>query len=231
MSKKWLGTLGLLIFLAGPVNAETIHLSTGETIKGRIIGIEEDVISVESDRGFGVIQIQKSEISMIEYDDVQRNPDRTVGLGYLHRIAPTAVGNEVVEYGVDALSLKFWLNPKNSLDLLLGFFSSELNGQKDFEVFSFDVRLSQVFRRQGQLDLYYGGSLGYLSVTDKTGATPLDDSGQSVRVFMGVEMFFVALPNLGISGEVGIGTQSVGGRKITSISTTTFPAMSIRYYF
>ncbi len=231
MSNKWLGTLGLLIFLAGPVNAETIHLSTGETIKGRIIGIEEDVISVESDRGFGVIQIQKSEISMIEYDDVQRNPDRTVGLGYLHRIAPTAAGNEVVEYGVDALSLKIWLNPKSSLDLLLGFFSSELNGQKDFEVFSFDVRLSQVFRRQGQLDLYYGGSLGYLSVTDKTGATPLDDSGQSLRVFMGVEMFFVALPNLGISGEVGIGSQSVGGRKITSISTTTFPAMSIRYYF
>jgi hypothetical protein len=81
------------------------------------------------------------------------------------------------------------------------------------------------------LDLYYGGSLGYLSVTDTTATTPLDDSGQTIRVFLGAEVFLVSLPNLGISGEVGIGTQSVGDRDITSISTTTFPALSVRYYF
>jgi hypothetical protein len=107
MKKKWLAALGLLIFLAGPVRAETIHLNTGESIRGRIVGIEEDVISVESERGFGVIQIQKSEISLIEYDEVQRDPDRTMGIGYLHRVTPNTAGKEVVEYGVDALSIKY----------------------------------------------------------------------------------------------------------------------------
>lgn len=231
MSKKWLGVLGLLILLAGPAKAETIHLTTGEIIRGRIVEIEEDVISVESERGFGVLQIQKSEISLIEYDEVQRNPDRTMGLGYMHRVTPNTAGKEVVEYGVDALSLKFWMSPENSLDLLLGFFSSELDGEKDFEVFSFDVRWAHVFKRQAQLDLYYGGSVGFISVVDKTGTTPLDDSGQTIRAFLGAEIFLISLPNLGISGEVGIGTQSVGDRKITSISTTTFPSLSIRYYF
>lgn len=231
MKKTWLGALGLLILLAGPLRAETIHLTTGETIRGRIVGIEEDVISVESERGFGVIQLQRSEISLIEYDEVKRDPDRTMGVGYLHRVAPTTASGDVVEYGVDAISIKFWLSSDASLDFLLGFFSSELNGTKDYEVFSFDVRLAKVFKRQGQLDLYYGGSLGYLSVVDATASTPVDDSGESLRAFLGAEAFFVSLPNLGISGEIGIGSQSVGDRKITSISTTTFPALSIRYYF
>ena len=129
MKKKWLAALGLLIFLAGPVRAETIHLNTGESIRGRIVGIEEDVISVESERGFGVIQIQKSEISLIEYDEVQRDPDRTMGIGYHHRVTPNTAGKEVVEYGVDALSLKYGLSSDVSLVFLLGFFSSELGGQ------------------------------------------------------------------------------------------------------
>ena len=230
MKKRFL-LLGWLLILAAPLSAETVHLTSGEVIKGRIVGIEEDVVSIESERGFGVIQIQKTEITLIEYDEVMRNPDRNIGIGYFHRVNPNPAGGEAVEFGLDAFSLKYWLSSHTSLDFLVGFFSSELSGTKEFEVFSFDVRWAQVFKRQAQLDLYYGASVGFLSVTDNTGATPIDDSGQTLQVFLGAEIFFVTLPSLGISAELGIGTQKVGERKITNISTSTFPAFSMRYYF
>lgn len=231
MKKQWLWLAAALVLLAGQANGETVHLSSGESIKGRIVTVEEDIISIESESGFGVIQIRRSDITLIEFDQAQRNPDKTVGIGYFHRVNPNTVGGEALEFGVDAISLKFWLSPESSLDFLLGFFSSELGGTKEFEVFSFDIRWARVFKRQAQLDLYWGASLGFLSVKDNTSATTIDDSGQSFRAFVGAEIFFVTLPNLGISAEVGVGSQSVGDRKITNISTTTFPTFSMRYYF
>lgn len=69
--------------------------------------------------------------------------------------------------------------------------------------------------------------MGYLNVTDKTSGRNVEDTGTSFRGFLGVELFFLTLPNLGISSEIGIGYQTVGD----STTTTTFPAFSIRYYF
>jgi hypothetical protein len=124
-----------------------------------------------------------------------------------------------------------WFSSTDSVDLLLGFYSSSNKQTTIYEVFSLDVRYASVFKRQANLDVYYGGSLGYLSVTDKTLGNNIEDTGYALRVFLGVELFFVTLPNLGISSEIGIGTQSVGDNSTTNLSATTFPTFSIRYYY
>ena len=231
MKIHWLWLTAVLILLAGQAYGETVHLSSGEAIEGQIVSADEDIISIESEKGFGVLQIRKADIILIEYTQAKRNPDNTIGIGYQHRVNPDTSGSGAVTYGVDALSLKFWMSSDSSLDFLLGFFSSENAGTTDFEVFSFDVRLATVFKRQAQLDLYWGGSAGFISVKDNTAATPVDDSGETLSVFVGAEVFFVTFPNLGISGEVGFFTQSVGDRTTTNISTATFPSFSVRYYF
>jgi len=229
MQWRWLGTAALvsLLWCAGPLRAETVHLNTGESIKGKIVRVDGDTVSVESEQGFGVIQLKRSDITLIEFDDAERDLSRLVGVGYYHRATPSSVGAQAAEYGVDALSLKMWLSRTDSVDLQLGFYSAD----QVFEVFSLDVRYARVFRRQASLDLYYGGSLGYLNVTDNTSGRNVTGSGWSVRAFVGLELFLVTLPNVGISSELSLGTQDVGDASTTSLSATTFPAFSIRYYF
>jgi len=217
--------------LAAPALAETIHLRGGERIKGRIIGITADTITVESEKGYGVLQVPRKDVLLIEYEDDSRDPSRTIGFGYQHRSAPVTGNGAAAEYAVDALSLKYWLDRTDSVDVQFGFFSTINDGDKLLEIFSLDLRYAHVFQRQAELDLYYGGSIGYLKVTDETTAEKVDDSGFGVRAFLGVEMFFTTLPNLGIASEIGIGTQQVGKRTTTSLSTSSFPTFSVRYYF
>jgi hypothetical protein len=226
-----MGLLATALVLASPALAETIHLKGGERVKGRIIGITNETITVESEKGYGVLQIPRTDVLLIEYQDESRDPSRTMGIGYHHRSAPVTGNGSAAEYAVDAISLKYWLDAYDSLDVQVGFFSAINDGDKELEVFSMDLRYATVVKRQADMDLYIGGSLGYLQVEDNTTADPVDDSGFGVRAFAGVEVFFVTLPNLGIAGEVGIGTQQVGNRSTTSISTSSFPSFSVRYYF
>jgi len=220
-----------LVALASPAFGETIHLKGGERIKGRIIGITNETITVESEKGYGVLQVPRKDVLLIEYQDESRDPSRTIGFGYHHRSAPVTANGSASEYAVDAISLKYWLDAYDSLDVQVGFFSAINDTDKQLEIFALDLRYATVVKRQADMDLYLGGSLGYLQVEDRTTTPPVDDSGFGVRAFAGVEVFFVTLPNLGISAEVGIGTQQVGNRSTTSISTSSFPSFSVRYYF
>ncbi len=231
MNMKWLGALLLLGVLAAPCFGETIHLSTGESIRGRIIRIDDQTISVESDKGYGIIQIAKSDVTLIEYDQKARDPSRTLGFGYFHRSVPPTLNTGANEYGVDALSLKYWLSSTDSLDMQWGYYSAQNNGKPILEVFSLDIRYAYVFQRRANLDLYYGLSAGYLAVKDKTNGNNIDDTGTRARLFIGAEAFFVSLPNLGISAEIGFGSQTVGKQTVTNLSTTTFPTFAVRYYF
>lgn len=231
MNIKWLGALLLLGVLAAPCFGETIHLSTGESIRGRIIRIDDQTISVESDKGYGIIQIAKSDVTLIEYDQKARDPSRTLGFGYFHRSVPPTLATGATEYGVDALSLKYWLSSTDSLDMQWGYYSAQYSGKAVLEVFSLDVRYAYVFQRRANLDLYYGLSAGYLAVKDKTNGNDIDDTGTRARLFIGAEAFFVSLPNLGISAEIGFGSQTVGKQTVTNLSTTTFPTFAVRYYF
>jgi hypothetical protein len=241
-----MGILAALLAVAAPAQGETIHLKGGETIKGRIIGITNETITIESEKGYGVLQVPLKDVLLIEYQDESRDPSRTIGFGYHHRSAPVTGSSAAAEYAVDAISLKYWLDRTDSIDVQFGFFSTTDDGSKLLEIFSLDLRYAHVFKRQAELDLYYGASIGYLQVEDRTGLrlvdrdqdgdrelepTVVDDSGFSIRAFLGVEIFFVTLPNLGIAAEVGIGTQQVGERTTTSVSTSSFPSFSVRYYF
>jgi hypothetical protein len=194
----WVAALLALLWAAAPAQAETVHLTTGESIQGKIVRVDADSISIESDKGFGVIQIKRSDITLIEFDQ-PRDLSRLVGLGYYHRATPSSVGAQAAEYGTDALSLKMWLSNTDWVDLLLGFYDNKDATAARFKVSSLDLRYARVFKRQANLDLYYGGSLGYLNVTDQTSGRDLKDTGYSARLFLGLEMFFVSLPNLGIS--------------------------------
>lgn len=231
MKLKWLFLILLLGFWAGPVSGEVIHLFTGERITGRIVQVEEDSLSVESTKGFGVIQIPKNEISLIEFEKAQRNLERKMGFGYYHRTTPNTQDGSALEYAVDSFSVKYWLSPWAALDFLVGFFNYDQSGTTQFEVYSVEIRYLRVFDRKTQFDFYWGLSGGWLTVIDNTLATPIDDTGTTYRGFLGAEVFFLSMPGLGFSAEVGIGSQSVGEREITSISTTTFPTFSMRYYF
>ena len=227
----WVALLLPLLWAATPARAETVHLNTGESIKGKIVRSDADTISVESDKGFGVIQIKRSDITLIEFDGTQRDLSRQVGVGYYHRATPSSVGAQASEYGVDALSLKMWLSRTDSIDAQLGFYSASDASGKVFEVFSLDMRYARVFSRHSNVDVYWGGSLGYLNVTDRTVGRDISGTGYSVRGFLGLELFFVSLPNVGISSEVSVGTQHVGNVSTTNLSATTFPAFSLHYYF
>jgi len=220
-----------LLCCVGIAQAETVHLKSGEIIKGKIVRIDPDTLSIESDKGLGVIRINRSDISLIEFDRNERDQTRPVGLGYYHRSTPSSVGAEASAYGSDALSFKMWTSNTEAVDFLLGFYDSEDATSTLLKVLTFDVRWSRVFKRHADLDLYYGGSLGYLRVTDNTSGRSLDDNGYSVRAFLGIELFFATLPNIGISSELSIGSQSVGTSKTTNLATTTFPSFSIRYYY
>jgi len=231
MKQAWLWLSLALVLMAGPAFGETVHLKTGETIKGKIVKADDTSISVESDKGFGVIQVDRGDIVLIEYDETMRDPARTIGLGYIHRATPNSQTGRIVEYAVDAVSLKYWLSSLDSVDLAVGFFNNTDAGTKVLEVFSLDVRLAHVFKRKANLDLYYGGSAGYISVVDRTSGSNVDDTGTTLRAFLGAEIFFVTLPGLGIAAEVGVTNQTIGDRSTTNIATTTFPALSMRYYF
>jgi hypothetical protein len=233
MRLRWLWVAALLALLGSvvPARAETVHLNTGESIKGKIVRSDADSVSIESDKGFGVIQIKRSDITLIEFDQNERDLSRLVGIGYYHRATPSSVSSQASEYGVDALSLKMWMSKFDSVELQLGYFGATTSGVKTFEVFSVDVRYADVFKRTAGLDVYWGGSLGYLNVTDYTSGRNIKGTGYSYRAFLGLEMFFLTLPNVGISSELSVGSQSVGDSSTTNLSTTTFPAFSIRYYF
>lgn len=231
MVRKALLTLAMLVALPLAAPAETIHLVTGETIRGTIVEVTENSIAVESEQGFGTIRIDKAEIALIEYDNATRDLSHKLGIGYVHRTAPQAVGAAGAEYGTDALSLKLWLGAEDWADLLLGFYSASDGSTKQLEVFTLDLRYGSVFERRASLDLYWGGSAGYINVTDNTGGQDFSATGTSLRAFVGAEVFPASLPGLGISAEIGAGIQTVGDRRITSLSTTAFPTLSLRYYY
>lgn len=231
MNRSWWWVAIALWLAAWPAYGETVHLKTGETIKGKIVKADEQSITIESSKGFGAIQVDRGDITLIEFDEKGRDPSRTIGLGYYHRANPNTASGRVLEYGVDALSLKYWISDKESLEFQVGFFNTTESNRKVLEVFSLAARYAQVFKRQSNLDLYWGGSAGYLNVVDNTGDGTFSASGTAFRAFLGAEIFFVTLPNLGISAEVGAGVQNLGSRSTADLSATTFPSFSMRYYF
>lgn len=216
-----------LLFCTPSVFAAMVYLNSGETLSGRIQAMDEQTLSLESDRGFGVLQIERADIRLIEFDGVHRDMSRKFGVGYYQR--GTISGGAGSEYNTGNASMKYWLNNADSLDLLLGYAGTSSGKNKEIEIFNLEMRYAKVALQEGNSNLYWGGSLGYLSVTDNS--SKIDDSGTSIRAFVGVEVFLMSLPNIGFSGEIGVGNQTVGKRTSIGIFTAGFPTMAVRYYF
>jgi hypothetical protein len=216
---------------ATTARAEIVHLADGEVIEGKIVRVDDTTVSIESDKGYGIIQLNKSDIVLIEYENHKRDPSRTVGIGYFHRNAPTVTNAATSDYGLDALSLKYWLSSTDSVGALLGYYSASTGGTTELQIFSFDLRYANVFQRRGLADLYYGLSAGFLSVVDNVSGNNLNSTGYRGGVFLGTELFFATLPNVGISAEIGFYSQSIGKQSITDLSTSSFPTFAVHYYF
>ncbi len=212
----WLGTVTV-------AQAAMVHLNSGEALSGRIQSMDDQTLTLESDRGFGILQIDRADIRMIEFEGNERDLSRKFGVGFYQR------GTVAQEFSVGMASLKYWLNSSDSVDLLMGFGSTTDGGDKLEEVLDLRFRFTRVMLQEGGHDLYWGGSLGVLNVNDDD--DEINESGSTVSAFLGIEMFFIALPNVGISSEIGVTNQTVGDRTTFGIFNTGFPTLSVRYYF
>lgn len=231
MKNKLFWAFLFFAMISSPALGETVHLKSGEIIMGRIVRVSTEDISVESDKGFGVIKIKRTEITLVEFDPEERDPSDKIGMGYYHRFS---MNNALADYyyiPLDGFTLKFWLGNDYSIDFILGFFSNTTEMVKTYEALTLDFRYAQVFKRKFNLDLYWGASMGYIKVVDNTAAVPIDNKGQSYQIFTGAEYFPTSLRSLGISAEIGMGRQNVAGRKTTTIFNTAYPGFSMRYYF
>ncbi len=227
--KRTIYPVFLLLFcaLTARVEAETVHLNSGESLNGQIQGMDDNTLTLESDRKFGVsqgvLQIDREDIRLIEFEDSPRDLSRKFGVGYYHQ------GVVAEEFNIGAASIKYWLNPTDAVDMLVGYGGTTDGSDKIKEIFHLEMRFTRVMLREGNQDIYWGGGLGFISVNDKE--TNTDDTGTTARALLGMEFFFVTLPNLGVSAELGVTNQSVGGRTSFGIFSTGFPTMSVRYYF
>lgn len=213
----------LFFFIASHSYAAIIHLNSGESLSGRIQSMDDQTLSLESDRGFGVLQIDKADIRLIEFDGNRRDLSRKFGLGYYYR-APVSK-----EFSVSSASIKYWLNNSDAVDMQIGYAGTADDGTKLEEIFHLEMRFSRVMIQEGNHDIYYGGGLGFISVTDEESKT--DDTGLSFQAMLGIEFFFINYPNLGISAELGVTNQTVGDRKSIGLFSSGFPTMAARYYF
>ena len=220
----------LLLFcaLTANVEGETVHLNSGESLNGKIQGMDDNTLTLESDRRFGdsqgVLQIDRADIRLIEFEDSPRDLSRKFGVGYYHR------GAVAKEFNIGAASIKYWLNSTDAVDMQVGYGGTTDGNDKIQEIFNLEMRYTHVMLREGNQDVYWGGGLGFISVTDKETKTK-QDTGIPVRALLGIEFFFVTLPNLGVSAELGITHQRVGGRTSFGIFSNGFPTMAVRYYF
>ncbi len=221
--------LAILAGLSAPLCAETVYLNTGESIKGTILRADEETIAIETEKGFGVIQVQRSDIVNIQFDQNERGISRKFGLGFFHRFVPLVVEASGQAFGLDALALRMWFSRAVAVDLLLGFTSISTGNVKTYEAMTVEGRGSWVFSRQGSVNLYLGGGFGILNLTRSAGSP--EETGTSLSAFLGTEMFPPGMPNLGIATEIALNLQEVGEGANAIKSTAIVPAVAVRYYF
>ena len=135
----------LLVLLIGWTLTATaygavVHLNSGESLSGRIQGMDEQMLYLESDRGFGVLKVERVDIRLIEFEAAERNLARKLGIGLHYR--PSTVPEE-------RISLKNWLSPIDSLELLIGY-----HEEMDITHFSLEGRFARVVLNEGGHNLF-----------------------------------------------------------------------------
>jgi hypothetical protein len=200
--KLFLALTGLL-FIAAPAFSETIHLNSGESLKGKIQGMDEQRLILESNITGNEIRIERPDLRMVEFEAGSRSLSRRMGFGLHYRPA----GAE------EALSLKNWVSPLDSIELLLGY---EKGGRDRLLV---EGRFARVFAKEGIQDLFFGVGAGLVNENDQRGTT--------MRVFGGGEFFPISTPNFGFSFELG----ALSRQGVDPATQVIYNAVSARYYF
>ena len=195
------------------LGAETLRLTSGETLKGRIRAMDEQILYLDSELTSQQLKVERSDIRLIEFDEVLRSMTRRLGLGLFYR--PNG--------SVEEISVKNWLSQTDALELLVSYREGTSN------LFSVEARFNRVFLQEGEYDLYYGAGGGLTTVgTEK---------GTRLRVFSGSEMFPTTSPNVGIGVEIGLIRESAGPSTKFDASNKTlneqtfYHAFTARYYF
>ncbi|MBL0691938.1 MAG: hypothetical protein JJV97_06365 [SAR324 cluster bacterium] len=214
--------------------AEEIYLKNGELIKGKITKITSSYISLESELGYGQIDIPKEQVINILFPEASRiDLARRYGIGYLHRAVETSSADRY-NYQVNQLSFRTYFTTDIFLDFLLGYNSSQYvnstTQQKEtFSSFQSGVRMAHVFYGRSNASIYAGASLGVIAIEDSL--KDLDESGVAVSAFVGVELFFPSLPDFGFSGEVALTSHNTKSLQRNDLSILALPTLSVHYYF
>ena len=230
MSMKRIIYLGIWIFMGYVAQAwgVTVHLNSGESLSGRIQKMDEQSLYLESDRGFGILRIDRADMRLIEFDQTKPDLTRKFGLGFYQRgVALNGSGN-AQEYSVGSLSARSWFDALDAIEFRMGVSQTEDKQSTLFSILTVDMRIIRVYLQEGNHHLYLSGGGGIINVNDK--AVNLNKTGFNINAALGIEVFPLAFPNLGISGEVGVNRQSIGDRTTTAIFNIG-PAMSVNYYF
>ena len=203
----------LLLLWFHNVGAETLRLNSGETLKGRIRAMDEQTLYLDSELTSQQLKVERSDVRLIEFDDVMRSMTRRLGIGLFYR--PNG--------SVEEISVKNWISQTDALELLISY------REGTSSLFSVEARFNRVFLQEGEYDLYYGAGGGLMTVGSKRGTR--------LRVFSGSEMFPTTSPNVGIGVEIGLIRESDGpSTKFDSTNSTLseqtfFHSFSARYYF
>ena len=195
------------------LGAETLRLNSGETLKGRIRAMDEQILYLDSELTSQQLKVERSDIRLIEFDEVMRSMTRRLGIGLYYR--PNG--------SVEEISIKNWISQTDALELLFSY------REGTSSLFSVEARYNRVFHQEGEYDLYYGVGGGMMTVgTSK---------GTRLRVFTGSEMFPTMSPNIGIGVEIGLLREAEGPStrfdesNKTVTEQTFYHAITARYYF
>ena len=194
--------LGILLF-AYSASAETLRLNSGESLDGKIIKMDENVLFIESHLTANKLKIDRADVRIIEFDSSIRSLARRLGIGLHYR--PN--GNE------ENLSVKNWVSAVDAAELIVGYSSGKQ------EKFGFELRYSRVFMVEGSTDLFYGAGAGILSI-DST-------RGTIFRLYSGSEFFPLSSPNFCFSLELGVQRK----QGIEDNTQNFYNAIAARYYF
>ncbi len=224
----------LIITLSSSLFADSIFLKNGEVIKGKIIEVNGEVITISSELGYGEINILREQIIAVTFpENTKVDLARRYGLGYLSK-TPATSSNDRYYYRVNQVSFRTYPNTNYFLDFLFGYSSGKVtnittNTSSDFSVMQTDIRLAYVLSRLSQLSTYTGVGVGYLYWKDPLLGT--NEGGVEGQFFVGIEVSFEVLPSLGFSGELSVNFQKSKSLDRQDLAITALPTLAVHYYF
>ncbi len=210
------------------VNKFILYLKNGEIVEGVITQFTNEFLTIDSPKGYGVLQIPISSVNFITSERSHIDLNQRDGIGYSQKRSTLNASSGLSTYSSNQISYKFFIDKEVFGNILLAYGTASYGGDK-LQVLSLDYRMGMIFKRMQNIVLYYGGSVGYLQIDDDS--KDIEGSGTGFGAFAGAEIFFQSLPNFGFAGEIGVGMQKAGDYEATDLSISSFPSFSIHYYF